>query len=267
MGGVIEKVVSPQQGDFIKGRNIQNQIVLASELINEMETTRRGGNVGLKLDITHAYDSLSWDFLFQVIYTFGFSAKFIQWLLVLFQSSRISVMVNGGLAGFFPIGRSLKQDKRNIGKLIKLLKDYQQSSGQIVSMEKSKCFVGGTSEARKNLIAEYCGMSLSKFPDKYLGVNLVPGKIKSSHVWECVEALQSKMPGWMGKMLSFQERLILVKHVLCSIPIYNMSVYKWPRKVLLACDRIIRNFLWSGDPSKKKLLTVKWEEVNAPFAE
>ncbi|XP_026398917.1 uncharacterized protein LOC113294756 [Papaver somniferum] len=322
IGGVIEKIVSPQQGAFIKGRNIQNQIVLASELINEMETTRRGWNVGLKLDITQAYDSLSWDFLFQAMYTFGFSAKFIQWLLVLFQSTRISVMVNGGPGGFFPIGRGLKQgdplspilfiiaqeilsrkltqmvqekklipmvtrngilpshiffaddiflffngDKINIGNLVKLLKDYQQSSGQIVSMEKSKCFVGGTSEARKNQIAEYFGMSLSKFPDKYLGVNLVPGKIKSSHVWECVEALQSKMPGWMGKMLSFQERLILVKHVLCSIPIYNMSVYKWLRKVLSACDRIIRNSLWSGDPSKKKLLTVKWEEINAPFAE
>ncbi|XP_026459307.1 uncharacterized protein LOC113359966 [Papaver somniferum] len=237
MGCVVEKVVSPQQGAFIKGRNIQHQIVLASELINEMQTTRRGGNVGLKLDITQAYDSISWDFLFHDMITFGFSYQLIQWLTVLFQSTRISVMVNGGPA-----------DKRNIEKMLKILKDYQVSSGLIVSLEKNKCFVGGTSDNRKMQIASLCGMFLSHFPDKYLTVNLVPGKIKSSHVWGCVDQIQSKIPGWMGRMLSFQEMLILVKHVLCSMPIYNMSVYKWPRKVLTECDRIIRNFLWSGDP-------------------
>ncbi|XP_026436577.1 uncharacterized protein LOC113334564 [Papaver somniferum] len=110
-------------------------------------------------------------------------------------------------------------DKRNTDKLLKLLKDYQQSSGQIVSMEKSKCFEGGTTDSRKLQNANNCGMSLSKFPDKYLGVNLIPGKIKSSYVWGYVDFLQSKVPGWMG------------------------------------------------DPSKKKLLTVKWEEVNSPLAE
>ncbi|XP_026459786.1 uncharacterized protein LOC113360493 [Papaver somniferum] len=233
-----------------------------------MEIIRRGGNVGLKLDITQAYDSLSWDFLFQAMSTFGFSAQFIHWL----KERKLIPMVN--INGCQPthiffaddIFLFCNGDKRNIDKLPKLLKDYQQSSGQIVSMEKSKYFVGGTTDNRRNQIANLCGMTLSKFPYKYLGVNLVPGKIKSAHVWECVDLLQSKMPGWMGKMLSFQERLILVKHVLCSISIYNMSIYKWPRKVLLECDRIIRNFLWSGDPSKEKLLTVKWEEVNAPLA-
>ncbi|XP_026433324.1 uncharacterized protein LOC113330708 [Papaver somniferum] len=64
-------------------------------------------------------------------------------------------------------------------------------------MEKIKCFVGGTTDGRKLQIANNCGMSLSKFPDKYLGVNLIPGRIISSHVWGSVDLLQRKMPGWM----------------------------------------------------------------------
>ncbi|XP_026411895.1 uncharacterized protein LOC113307627 [Papaver somniferum] len=93
---VINKVVSPQQGAFIKGRTIQEQVALASEMINEIDIKRRGGNFGLKLDITQAYDSLSWKFLFQSLHSFGFSDEVLQWLQVLLKSARVSVLVNGG---------------------------------------------------------------------------------------------------------------------------------------------------------------------------
>ncbi|XP_026378820.1 uncharacterized protein LOC113273292 [Papaver somniferum] len=169
---VVDKVVSPQQGAFIKGRNIQEKIVLASKMVNELETKRRGGNVGLKLDISQAYDSLIWDFLFHTLKSFGFYGKFINWIHILLNSAMISVLINGGPAWYFKVRRGLRQD----------------------------------------------------FPDRYLGVMLTPGSIRSKHIWGCVEMLQENLAGWKGKLLSFQERLILMKFVLCSIPIYNISV-------------------------------------------
>ncbi|XP_026442772.1 uncharacterized protein LOC113342431 [Papaver somniferum] len=93
-------MISEQQGAFIKGINIHEKIVLASELVNEIDIKWRGGNVGLKIDITQAYDSLSWNFLFEVLRRFGFSELGIQWLKKIFESSRISVLVNGGPCGF-----------------------------------------------------------------------------------------------------------------------------------------------------------------------
>ncbi|XP_026435162.1 uncharacterized protein LOC113332877 [Papaver somniferum] len=39
-----------------------------------------------------------------------------------------------------------------------------------------------------------------------------------------------------------------------------MSVYKSPKSVIKECEKIIRNFSWSGDPAVKKLVTVKWDE-------
>ncbi|XP_026417145.1 uncharacterized protein LOC113312622 [Papaver somniferum] len=102
---VIGRLISEQQGAFIKGRNIHEKIVLASELVNELNCKRRGGNVRLKIDITQAYDSLSWDFLFEVLRRFGFSDLGIQWLNKIFESARISVLVNGGPCGFFDVGR------------------------------------------------------------------------------------------------------------------------------------------------------------------
>ncbi|XP_026429281.1 uncharacterized protein LOC113325274 [Papaver somniferum] len=106
---MIERLVSVQQVAFIKVRNIHDKIVLASEMINELNIKRRGGNIGLKLDITQAYDSLSWDFLFEVLRRFVFFEVGISWLRKFFESAMIFVLVNGGPCGFFGVGRGLRQ--------------------------------------------------------------------------------------------------------------------------------------------------------------
>ncbi|XP_026449278.1 uncharacterized protein LOC113349515 [Papaver somniferum] len=155
--------------------------------------------------------------------------------------------------------------KRKIQKVLKLLQDYQSSSGQVVNQMKSKIFVGGVSEARKQQIANEYQMNLANFPEKYLGVILQPGGVKSSTVWRVVEMLQNRLASWIGKMLYFKDRLTLIKSILCSIPIYNMSVYKWHVSVVKICERLIRNFLWTSDPYDRKCVTLKWDETCAPM--
>ncbi|XP_026384786.1 uncharacterized protein LOC113280366 [Papaver somniferum] len=91
ISSLLSKIISPQQGAFIKGKTIQEQIVLASEVVNEMEINRRGGNIGMKIDITQAFDSLSWEFLFTVMQKLGFSIKCINWIKVLFRSSSLDI--------------------------------------------------------------------------------------------------------------------------------------------------------------------------------
>ncbi|XP_026419794.1 uncharacterized protein LOC113315728 [Papaver somniferum] len=322
MHGMLEKIVSVQQGAFIKGRCIQEQIVLASEMINELDTKRRGGNIGLKLDITQAYDSLSWEFLFEVMKKFGFSKKCVNWIHQLFKSSKIAVLVNGGPVGFFEVSRGLRQGdplspilflmvedvlsrritqmveerkiipmvnyrgvqpthiffiddvflffnghKRNIQTVMKLLQDYQLSSGQVINQQKSKLFIGGVTDQRKKLLANELQMNVSILPDKYLGVVLKLGRVKSSTVWGVVEMLQNIFASWVGKMLSFMDRLTLVKSILSSILIYNMSVYKWPSSVVKICERLIRNLLWTVDPYERKCVTLKWEKTCSPMEE
>ncbi|KAF6175825.1 hypothetical protein GIB67_003313 [Kingdonia uniflora] len=40
-----------------------------------------------------------------------------------------------------------------------------------------------------------------------------------------------------------------------------MAIYKWPNATIQEGERIIRNFLWSGDPDKQKFVTIKWNKV------
>ncbi|XP_026384454.1 uncharacterized protein LOC113280031 [Papaver somniferum] len=228
IGNLMHKLVSPQQVAYVKGRCIQDQIILASELVNEMSRKRRCGNVALKLDISQAYDSVNWEFLFLVLQKFGFSKKWCESLHILFQSARISVMVNGGPCGFFSVGRGLRQGD-TLSPII------------FVLMEEA------LSRRLTQLIKKMIQMKRSEFPDKYLGVVLIQGRVKTSTLWPMVEMMQKKLAAWKGKLLSFQERLVLIKSVLSSIPVYSMAIYKWPTSVIKICERIMRNFLWLGD--------------------
>ncbi|XP_026397148.1 uncharacterized protein LOC113291879 [Papaver somniferum] len=153
MSILMEKLVAPQQADYIKGRCIQEQVLLASEMVNEMKKKRRGDDV----------------FMF----------------------------CNGG--------------KKCLQNVQQLLDPYQKSSGQIIDKSKSKLFIDGTIVLRKNLIQDIMQMERSDFPDKYLGVILAAGRVKTSNVWPMVEMLQGKLAAWKGRMMSFQEISVLIK--------------------------------------------------------
>lgn len=63
MKKILPEVIAKEQTGFIKGRNIQTNIGLASEFLNELDVKIHGGNAGIKIDIHQAYDTLEWSFL------------------------------------------------------------------------------------------------------------------------------------------------------------------------------------------------------------
>lgn len=62
---------------------------MVSENVNLLDRKILGGNLGLKLDMKKAFDSLEWSFLLHVLRCFGFSEIFIKWVYTLYilQSS------------------------------------------------------------------------------------------------------------------------------------------------------------------------------------
>ncbi|XP_057803433.1 uncharacterized protein LOC131018744 [Salvia miltiorrhiza] len=68
LSSVAASHVSPNQFGFIKGRNIHDCIMLSSEGFNCMERTNNGINMACKVDITKAFDTIRWEFIFQLQY-------------------------------------------------------------------------------------------------------------------------------------------------------------------------------------------------------
>lgn len=63
LGKVLPHVISPTQSGFIKGRLIQDNILLAQELMSYLGKRVNGSNIVLKLDVAKAFDRVSWFFL------------------------------------------------------------------------------------------------------------------------------------------------------------------------------------------------------------
>jgi hypothetical protein len=59
----IGQLVSPNQSAFVKGRSLHDNFLRVRQMARKLNTRRERG-VLLKLDISRAFDSLSWAFLF-----------------------------------------------------------------------------------------------------------------------------------------------------------------------------------------------------------
>ncbi|EEE50937.1 hypothetical protein OsJ_31478 [Oryza sativa Japonica Group] len=73
------------------------------------------------------------------------------------------------------------------------------------------------------------------------------------------------LAGWEASILSQAERLLLINAVLSSLPVYAMSAFKLPAKIIEEIDKRRRAFLWTGEDacSGAKCL-VAWDLVCKP---
>ena len=94
---------------FCEGRQISDNFLLGQELIFGIRQSNHGGDVVLKLDMTKAYDKVSWLFLLQVLRRFGFGEQWIDMIWWLISNIWFSILINGSPCGFFQSTRGLRQ--------------------------------------------------------------------------------------------------------------------------------------------------------------
>ncbi|XP_019258573.1 PREDICTED: uncharacterized protein LOC109236798 [Nicotiana attenuata] len=107
---LLPNLISEEQAGFVKGRSIVENVLLTQEIITDMRLrTKAGPNVVINLDMTKAYDRLSWLFLTKMLRKFGFCERFIGMVYDLVGNNWYSVLVNGQSHGFFKSSRGVKQ--------------------------------------------------------------------------------------------------------------------------------------------------------------
>ncbi|GKD46180.1 RNA-directed DNA polymerase, eukaryota, partial [Tanacetum coccineum] len=92
----------------------------------------------------------------------------------------------------------------------------------------------------------------------------VGGNMSLVKSWdETVHKLTKILSKWKLKTLSIGGRLTLLKSVLGSTPIYNMSIFKVPKTVLNKMENLRRNFFNGIQEGDRKITWVKWHTVLA----
>jgi hypothetical protein len=49
--------------------------------------------------------------------------------------------------------------------------------------------------------------------------------------------------------------------------IYSIPLYSWPVSLLKDIEKSVRNFIWSGDIDRRKLVTISWKKICRPFSQ
>lgn len=223
---VLPDLISKNQTGFVKGRNISENVLLAQEIIRDINKRNKRHNVVVKLEMTKAYNRVSEIFLTRVLRKFGFLKVMIDTVWRLISKNWYSVLVNGQSYGFFQSTRGLNQgdplspalfilsvealsrglnilhrdtdysgyclpkwsleinhlayaddtilftsaDPQYIRKLIKVIREYEINSGQLVNNSKSRFYVHDKMpNSIINRIKRRTGIKKGKFPFIYLG--------------------------------------------------------------------------------------------------
>lgn len=84
----------------------------------------------------------------------------------------------------------------------------------------------------------------------YLGVPIFQDREKMIYFENMINKVQCLIDRWLSRLLSEGGKMILVNHVLGSIPIYTFSDYSVPNMPFLSW-KVASPFSF-GDPSKEK---------------
>ncbi|XP_039123641.1 uncharacterized protein LOC120260266 [Dioscorea cayenensis subsp. rotundata] len=101
-------LVDPEQSAFLKGRCILDNIATAEELLFSIHKRRVSGHI-LKVDFSKAFDTVDWDFLFDLLTIRGFGDRWVGWIKSILFSSKASILVNGSPNGYVRYQRGLRQ--------------------------------------------------------------------------------------------------------------------------------------------------------------
>ena len=90
----LDEMVSPNQSAFIKKRFILDNFMMVQQIVKFLHSQNLP-RILLKLDITKAFDSVSWAFLLEVLRKLGFGVRWCDLISGLLSTSSTQVLLNG----------------------------------------------------------------------------------------------------------------------------------------------------------------------------
>ncbi|XP_058104393.1 uncharacterized protein LOC131248235 [Magnolia sinica] len=260
-----------EQGAFVQGRYIAENITLTQEAMREIDRKARGGNLILKLDLEKAYDKI---------------------LEACWGNNWFSILINNEATGFFKSSRGLHQSDPlsptlfiiameafsiNLQKLIRpshramknFLHIFQAATGQKINSSKSS-YIGPSkwTSSRNRNTERLLGFGRARDGMQYLGAPLTRGRIRTASFQFLLDKVSKRISGWVAMHISQASRATLICHVLGSYPIHIMAALHIPGQVIQRLESNFADFFfWGWAEGKKKFHWLTWKKVARPKEE
>ncbi|GJV42910.1 RNA-directed DNA polymerase, eukaryota [Tanacetum coccineum] len=287
---VLGDLVNEVQSTFIVDRQILDGPFILNEIVQWCQSKKKQYLV-FKVDFEKAFDSVRWDYLDNILRSPTEEFQFHKGLkqgdllspflfILVMETLHISFqrIVDAGMFKGIMLSPSLQLshlfyaddvifmgqwNESNLDTIVQVLECFHRASGLRLNMSKSKLMGIYVDADKVAQAARKIGCVTLKTPFTYLG-SKVGGHMSRIQSWnETIEAMASRLSKWKMKTLSIGGRLTLLKSVLGSMPIYHMSIFKVPMKILQRMESIRSYFFNGSDPLAKKPTWVKWTNVLA----
>jgi hypothetical protein len=119
---------------------------------------------------------------------------------------------------------------------------FEQLSELKINFHKSEVYCFGEAKEEENEYKCIFGCESGTFLVKYLGIPIYFCKLKNGE-WKPVEDhFEVKLSSWIGKLLSYGDKLILINSVLTRLPMFLMSFFEIPKGLRKRLDFFRYNF-------------------------
>lgn len=137
------------------------------------------------------------------------------------------------------------------------------SSGQMISLEKSQVFFSKAVEERQaNNLSEVLDIPITTDLGKYLGMPIINGRMTKETYRFIVDKVNARLSGWRSKYLFLAGRVTLTQSVLSSLPYYSIQSALLPRATCNEIEKKCHGFIWVSTDEAKKIHLVKWNMVS-----
>ena len=119
-----------------------------------------------------------------------------------------------------------------------------EASGTLVNTDKSNVYFFNTNEPTETFLARTLGFKIGAFPMKYLGVPLNTSSLRIVDWKDLITRLGQNLQNWAFRVLNAPGRLIMLKSVLQSLPVYQLSGRAAPKNICNQMVNIFKKILW-----------------------
>ncbi|KAM0899969.1 hypothetical protein ACQ4PT_020948 [Festuca glaucescens] len=256
----MENLVSCHQPAFIKGRNLHDNFILVRQMARRINS-RKEVVVLLKLDISRAFDSLSWSFLLEVLRRMGFPDGWATEKGLLSpigrctQVQRLSIFADDIVIFVKPLVCDLVMVRE-------LLKIFGEASGLQVNYRKTAATLIRGGELERDKVSTILQCQLTEFPIRYLGLQLALNPLTRAQWQPMIDASTRIAPAWQHGLIAKPGRLVLVQAVMSAMPIHHLLITEAPVWVFEELEKILRGLFWaSKERANGGQCLVAWEKI------
>ncbi|XP_026451487.1 uncharacterized protein LOC113351768 [Papaver somniferum] len=254
---LLKHLIHPCQSAFMAGRSIQDNILVAHEIVRNYHRTTGTPICTMKIDLRKAYDTVSLKAVLITLKKMGFPAIFIGWIEICITSPKFFILINGSPYGYFGARRGLRQGCPLFPYLFVMVMELLS-----IILQKQ---VDNVRDDEIQSILHIIQCLEDKLPVRYLGLPLLSTRLSYYDCQILIAKIKARVRSWKSKHLDFSGRLTLIKHVLYGMVFFWLSCFILPKRAIKEITSIFERFLWDGCELGKKHCPIRWSTVCLPY--